>query len=284
MKVARHPVTHKSITIPEYRKNFGPSHRGKIKLNRPAATCPACHQPLLVRGENDPIDRQTFAHFPVTKDRPEVFCPIKLAGKHKYSVLCPVDYDKAHAEQLRASFFANWKVHWKRFMRYVGFADIDDFIDVLAVANKANVWGYRAMREHEVIVALMLISDFKPVPASSSAPVKAQEALSVASEDGESTVCAPSPPEPWRKNWVRFWFESQARTFEDFWNLTHENKVIIRVEYAVPENKRKLEPDYLDSYKVVDVSFDYLANRRPGDDTVAPMVSKRMTKAFKKYL
>lgn len=287
MKVARHPVTRKPVIISGYREEFGPSHRGTTKLSRPAATCPTCHQSLLIRGENGPQDRQTFAHFPIAADRPEVFCPIKLAGKYKYSVLCPVDHDPVLAKQLRDSFFKNWKVHWRRFMRYVGFADVNDFIDVLKVADKANVWGYRAIKEHEVIVALMLISDFKPVLATKSGSPKqlqVAEAVSAPTPAAHSPLLQQLPEEPLRKNWIRFWFESQAKSFEDFWNLSPENKVIIRVEYAVPENETRLDPDYLDSFKVIDVSYDYLAHRKPGDDKVVALVERRMKWAFKKYL
>lgn len=283
MKVARHPVTHKSVTIPKYREEFGPSHRGSVKLNRPAASCPACHQPLLIRGENGVQDRQTFAHFPDSR----VFCAIKAAGKHKYSVLCPVGYDEVVAEELRDSFFKNWKVHWKRFMRYVGFVDIADFIAVLKVADAANVWGYRAIKEHEVIVALMLISDFKPVLASRPVPLQQQVTNPLPSDLNGQQAQQPAPhllPKPWRQNWIRFWFESQAKDFEEFWNLSQKNKVIIRVEYAVPAGETKLEPDYLDSFKVLDVSRNYLANRVEGDDEVAGMVEKKMKAAFKKYL
>ena len=281
MKVARHPTTRQPITIFEYREVYGPSHRGQVKLERPAATCPACHQSLLIRGENGPQDRQTFAHFPVTADRPEVFCPIKLAGKHKYSVLCPVDYDQARAKQLRESFFTNWRVHWKRFMRYVGYVDIGDFIDVLKVADKANVWGYRAIQEHEVIVALMLISDFKPVLATKPVPSQAQETDQVNASELGAQSKPQQEPEPWRKNWIRFWFESRAKDFEEFWNLSPKNKVIVRVEYAVPEGETKLEPDYLDSFKVIDVSFNYLAHRKRDDDKVAALVETRMKRAFR---
>lgn len=287
MKVARHPVTHQSVTIPEYRKEFGPPNRGTIKLSRPPATCPACHQPLLIRGESGAQDRQTFAHFPVSEDRPAVFCPIKLAGKHKYSVLCPADHDPVLAKQLKDSFFENWKVHWRRFMSYVGYADVNDFIDVLKVADKANVWGYRAIKEHEVIVVLTLISDFKPVLATKSKPpqpLQVAGTVSAPTPDVHSQPPQQLPEKPLRENWVRFWFESGAKNFEDFWNLPLKNKVIIRVEYAVPKDETKLKPEYLDSFDVIDVSYDYLANRKTGDDVVAPIVESRMKRAFKKYL
>jgi hypothetical protein len=202
-------------------------------------------------------------------------------------VLCPVDHDPVLAKLLRDSFFKNWKLHWRRFMHYVRFVDVNDFIDVLTVADKANVWGYRAIKEHEVIVALMLISDFKPVLAAKSKPPKqlqVAETVSAPTPDVHSQPPQQLPKKPLRKNWVRFWFESRAKNFEDFWNLPRNNKVIIRVEYAVPESETKLDPDYLDSFKVIDVSCDYLANRKPGDDVVADIVERRMKRAFKKYL
>lgn len=275
-------MTFRSITVPEYRKLFGPSHAGQKKVDRPAATCPACHQPLLIRGENGPQDRHTFAHFAPSVKRPEVFCPIKLAGKHKYSVLCPVDSDPVRAQKLRESFFANWKVHWNRFKGYVGYVDVGDFIDVLKVADKANVWGYRAIQEHEVIIALMLISDFKPVTAAR--PVESESQPDNSQPENSQAQPSQKPLVPWRKHWVRFWFESRAKSFEDFWNLPSQNKVIIRVEYDVPVGAARPKPDYLHSFKVVDVSTDYLANRKPGDDVVVPIVEKRMKGAFKKYL
>ncbi len=258
VKVARHPVTLKPITIAQYRFEFGPPYQGQIKLLRPEATCPACHEALLIRGEKVEADRMTFSHYPASATKPSVFCPIKAAGKHKYEVLCPVDEDPLRTRQLRESFFANWKLHWRRFAQYVGYADIGDFISMIKVADKSNVWRYRSLQEHEVIIVFMLTSDFKPVL-------------------GKGT-------EPLRKNWVRFWFESRATSFEDFWNLQTNHKVIIRTEYNVPVGKRGLKPDYLEQFKVLDMSHNYLANRREGDDHVPDYVERRMIQAFRNLL
>jgi hypothetical protein len=60
--------------------------------------------------------------------------------------------------------------------------------------------------------------------------------------------------------------------------------VIVRAEYDVPLGAARPKPDYLHSFKVVDVAVDYLAAREPGDDVVVPIIEKRMKDAFKKYL
>ena len=255
MKVAMHPWTRKPVTIPQYRAEFGPPYKGKIKVDRPPATCPGCKQDLLIRGELAAQDNSTFSHFPATAGQPKPFCPIKSSGNHKYQVLCPVNEDPVRTKHLRDSFFRNWRLHWRKFMQHVGYVDIRDFINTLKVADKEHVWRYRTLQEHEVIVVLMLISDFKPVIGNM--------------------------PKPLRKNWVRFWFQSKAQTFQEFWNLANDQKTIIRVEYDIPEGKRALKPDYLCGYAEIDVSTNYLLNRQAGDDTVPPFFEDIVKKAFK---
>lgn len=255
MKIARHPWTGKPVTISQYRAEFGPPFVGTVKANRPPATCPGCWQNLLIRGEIVAQDHSTFSHFPATPGQPKPFCPIKASASHKYTVLCPVDEDPARTKALRDSFFKNWRIHWLQFRNHLGFVDIKDFINALKVADKEHVWRYRALQEHEVIIVLMLISDFKPVAGKGKKPLRA--------------------------NWVRFWFESRAQTFSEFWNLSNDQKVIIRVEYEVPEGRRALKPDYACAFEEIDVSTNYLLDRQEGDDAVHAFVESMVLKAFR---
>ncbi|MFJ5187545.1 hypothetical protein [Pseudomonas fulva] len=254
MKVARHPHTQQPVTIPDYRKEFGAPYEKGIKNERPAATCPACKQELFIKGETNPNATMAFCHFPAKGGEQKPFCPIKVGGSHKYKVLCPVDEDPKRTKQLRDNFFTNWKIHWVKFMHHVGYVDINDFIQALKVADKEHVWRYRQLQEHEVIIVLMLISDFKPVI-------------------GKTKVL--------RKNWIRFWFEFQVKTFQKFWNLSDEKKTIIRAEYNVPTGLKRISPDHLCKYKDINVSEDYLLNRQPGDDVVHPVVANAMKRNFK---
>jgi len=141
-------------------------------------------------------------------------------------------------------------------MLHVGYADVNDFIKALKVADKEHVWRYRKLQELEVIIALMLISDFKPII-------------------GKTKV--------WRENWIRFWFESQAKNFQEFWNLSDDKKTIIRAEYNFPVGEKRINPDYLSKYKNIDVSENYLLNRQPGDDNTHPVVVKAMKRNFNVY-
>lgn len=76
-------------------------------------------------------------------------------------------------------------------------------------------------------------------------------------------------------------FESRSQTFSDFWNLSSEQKVIIRVEYEVPEARRALKPDYACTFEEIDVSTNYLMDRQEGDDIVHAFVESMMEREFR---
>lgn len=251
MRYGAHPISGRPITPEDYEKEFGkPVDENRKTRDRPSALCPACKQSLHLKGELDPEVTTIFSHNPNSGA-----CPIKESGKHKYSVLPDVDEDTDRSRKLKASFLENWKFHWNRFRKYAGHADIEDFIALIEYADKRNVWRYRNLEECEVVIVLLVIKDFKPVINSKG------HAL--------------------RKYWVRFWFESTVKGFDDFWNLPDASKRVLKASYKVPDGE-KLSPDYLVEYEVVAVDRTYLTNPAPDTDTVHTYLERKMSSILKK--
>ncbi|RZO10679.1 hypothetical protein EKG40_03685 [Pseudomonas moorei] len=253
MRYAVHPINKSSISPLMYEAEFGKrlDENGKKRI-RIDALCPACGKGLHLVGDTDPKVDTIFSHYPKTG-----FCPIKESGKHKYRILPNVDEDPERARELKKSFFNNWKIHWNRFRQYAGHADIEDFITLIEYADKKNVWYYRHLEEHEVIIVFLVIKDFKPVVTH------------------EGKVL--------RKHWVRFWFDSAVRGLEDFWHLPDVDKVMLKASYKVPVGE-KLSPDYMMHFQVVDVDDTYLSHPVEGADTVPNYVEHKMRKTVKKHL
>lgn len=224
---ALHPFEPKSIHIRDY------IHMLRSTASVGDARCPACEQPLAVKGDLDP-NPAVKTHFAHRRDSNAPVCPIKSEGAILYQVLTDNLPDTDAAAALRTRFFENWTYHWHQFKKYVHTVDIKDFAKALRTVDAKGVWKYRGIQEHEVIIAMLATMDFKPVT------------------DKNGNV--------FRSSWVRFWFRSEVAGLQEFWNLGDGQKVMIRAEYDLSARATKINEDKFQDFSVLEVDSSYLEN------------------------
>jgi len=224
---ALHPTQSAPISIRDY------IHLSRTSPSIGDARCPACEQPLLVKGDIDP-KKAIKTHFAHRRDPTAPVCPIKSEGAIRYEVLTDALPDTEASVALRTRFFENWTYHWHQFKKYVRAVDIKDFASALRAVDTKGVWKYRDIEEHEVIIAMLATLDFQPVT------------------DNKGKVL--------RSSWVRFWFRSDVANLQEFWNLGDGQKVMIRAEYELPAKATMIREDKFRDFSVLEVDSDYLEN------------------------
>lgn len=242
---ALHPEQDESIRVSDF------IH---LRLTEPwigDARCPACEQGLGVKGDGVP-NSGIKAHFYHRRDESAPRCPIKSEGAIRYVVLTERLPDTDLAAKLRKDFFNNWTYHWHQFKSYVKGVDIKDFAKALSELDERKVWRYRDIKEHEVIIVMLATRDFKPV------------------KDKEGNFL--------RSRWVRFWFKSEVKELDEFWNLGDGQKVLIRAEYELSDRATKIQESAFRDFDVVRVKSDYM--KREDYSTVPYFVQLVMSERF----
>jgi hypothetical protein len=257
MNIALDPINRTGITVDQYRERFGKELENDGKeASRQEALCPVCLQSLGLKAVLAPMRRYTiFSHKPRSN-----FCPLKKPAGKKYEVLPPASYNPHVAQNLRASFFVNWRYHWLQFKSYLGAADIKDFIDVVRFADKKHLWRYQGILENEIPYVLLVLKHFAPV----------------INHKGEV----------FRKSWVSCWFEGSLQSLGDFWNKRSVAPArIVRLSYDYPKNETAtniMNNDHLTSIDPVVLNITFLPS---SGSTVTPpnvpaFVVKKMNAAF----
>lgn len=247
--------TGQPITVEAYRNRYGSLLDGSNQPNvRPPAKCPVCREDLHIKGESGTSKvTKVFSHNPVL-DVEQHPCPIKEGGRAKYEVLAPSSFNAANASTLRESFFSRWHLHWFQFRDYIGFAKIEDFIELLKFADDRKIWGYHHLKEYEIPLVLLVLKDF--------APIKNKRAKN----------------EYWRKHWVRFWFPASVRNLNDYWNLQPGSRFVIKAYYSTADKAKRPNPKDFLKFENVVVNKSFLTS--PTARAMDAVVEKMMTKAF----
>ncbi|KPG95878.1 hypothetical protein AEQ67_18125 [Pseudomonas sp. RIT-PI-q] len=247
--------TGKPITVDGYRVAYGSLLNSANQPNvRPPAKCPVCGEELHIKGESG-TSRITkiFSHNPVFGVE-EYPCPIKEGGRAKYEVLTPTSYDPASAAALRASFFSHWQLHWHQFRDYIGYAKVEDFIELLNLADDRKIWGYHHLKEYEIPLVLLILKDFAPIKKKTT------------------------KNEYWRKHWVRFWFPSSVKNLDDYWNLQPSSRFVIKAYYTTSPSAKLPNPKHFLKFENIILNKSYLTS--DSERKMDTVVEKMMTKAF----
>ncbi|WP_192564424.1 hypothetical protein [Pseudomonas gozinkensis] len=255
MHQAQDSRTGKPITVEGYRAEYGSLLDASNRPNlRPLVRCPVCREDLHIKGESGTSKiTKVFSHNPVlgVEQHP---CPIKEGGRAKYEVLIPASYSAEIASALRESFFSRWHLHWFQFRDYVGYAKVEDFIELLNFADERKIWGYHHLKEYEIPLILLVLKDFAPIKKKNS------------------------KNEYWRKNWVRFLFPASVKNLDDYWNLQPGSQFIIKAYFKTSAKAKRPNPKDFVKYDDVVVNKSFLTS--PTARTMDSVVEKMMAKAF----
>lgn len=232
MEKARHPRDfNRSITIEEYRLEFGrpiidPSgHR--LKDDRERAICPVCKGNMNDTGGTTPGTFAKFSHFPTGS-----YCPLKIQHGKPYLPLPDIKPNPEIANVIRKAFRSHWKYHWKEITRLVSWLDVDEFLTLLADADRRNLWSYTRLREIDIPYVLVTRADFRPTKK----------------KDGSLA----------RTTWRRFYYSAEVRDFEDLWIKPPENVRLLYAKFK-PKGSRGARPGLEELIEVEEVErIDFL--------------------------
>ncbi|MBE7562191.1 hypothetical protein H7F10_04300 [Acidithiobacillus sp. HP-6] len=243
MKTALHPYNdRKEVTVQAYTAEFGPkldSH-GRHR-ERPNARCPGCLEPLIIRGNDRPLQDQIFSH---NRNENPPSCPLRNMADHRYAFLQPVPADTQRGRLLRADFFAHWQAHYGHMRRLLnGYMDVDDFIALIREADADRLWSRNQIEKWEITYIFLAWKEWPPVRNNRDEILRAE--------------------------WLRFWFDSRVRTFEDIWIRTEGDPRIIKATYQNPARARIPSLQHLEDTRILYIDRNFLqANYRPAVDYV----------------
>ncbi|WP_063533099.1 hypothetical protein [Burkholderia sp. MSMB1589WGS] len=111
----------------------------------------------------------------------------------------------------RERFVAQWARHYALMRRVWPALTIERFVTVIACADVADLWSYRALRDDDLAAVLLVLTGFLRVPDAPAA-----DALVPAAR------------------WVRFWFDASVREIGDLWAAGAAAPRLFRVDYREP--------------------------------------------------
>ncbi|WP_296186605.1 hypothetical protein [Pseudomonas sp. UBA1879] len=254
MRTALHRDTLQTLDAEGYEDAYGkPVDQYGHEVARPPALCEVCRQDVFLRAEHSKKRTPNFVHF-----EGSAFCPIKAFNGAAYRALNPVPGNPAHAQVLRADFFATWRYHWHEFDRIIHFATVESFVSVLQYADRHGIWHYRDMRVQDVLPVLLTLMDFPPLKKSKGYL---------------------------RDYGLRFLYVGTVANTNEYWNLPAHQRHLIRAKYEFPGGTRTLQSDKISAKPLVVFDAAYLAARydlNPNNQPVAhEVVVNAMARAFR---
>lgn len=204
MRQALHPEHSQLITVAEHRKEFG----NDTLPEQERARCPICKQRL-----NDVESPNSIGHFAHRSN--SSFCPTKASAGAPYEGLPPREPDPVAARRLRALFLANWPRHFHKLNLLVKGLAVDEFIDVIRVADRERIWEYGKLEEFQLPYLFATLMDFPP-----------HRSFRV----NGSFV---------RRYWFRCWFDATVQRYDDLWIHRTVPLQFWRAWYELPVGKRK---------------------------------------------
>lgn len=232
------PDRDEECSVVEYSAEYGGKHDKRWAVTpRPKARCPACRQPMKLVGEDRPPHDRHFSHIGNSENAP--YCPLRNIADYKYEFLEPAPADSERGCALRASFFRNWRRHWRILNSHLdGISDVFAFIKMIHIADRTRLWNRPSLEEWEIPYIFLVWQDYPPVKNKRT-----------------NTYM--------RKEWYRFWFDSRVRTLEDIWILTQGRWTIVRAMYAIPRSGKAPGIDQLRDTKIVQVDEQFLTHGTP---------------------
>lgn len=161
MRYAINPKTNKRVTPEQFIESEGMRHkeRGVYPF------CPKCNQPLIIYGVNSPSVEARFQH---EKNSPD--CPLKYENDRHFTGLLPSERSEYEANKLKKEFYEldNLKGAYAvcRRMCGKGYLPVGKFRELLALADKKQIWKYADFTIEIAPYILVTLDDFMPTKDS----------------------------------------------------------------------------------------------------------------------
>jgi hypothetical protein len=183
------------------------------------------------------------------------YCPLRNQANHRYEFLQDVPLDHERGAMIRVAFFQHWQQHWSQLRLLLDrYADIADFIGLVHHADGIDFWSRPNLEETDIPYIFLAWREWPPVETV---------------RNGKQVVL--------RNTWIRFWFDSRVRTFDDIWIRTQGDPVIIKATYKNPQRAHIPNINHLLDTDVININRDFLDDGFP---EAHPFVIKKMHQAF----
>lgn len=245
MRIANHPYTGNRVTVSKYIAQFG-HRRPSGADDRPPATCPICGQALSIVAASAPDSLGHFAH-----RKGSGFCPTKAPAGAPYTGLPPHAPDLVRARHLMEAFREKWRKHFSMLNWLVKGLSIEEFTDLIQLANRERIWEYAKLEEFQLPYVFATLMDFPPSRSYRDAEGKTK-----------------------REKWFRCWFDATVKRYDDLW-IHRETPLLFWRAWYEPPSRRGSKPRIEDMVNSYSMELDPSFLDRP--TTVASYVDKRVS-------
>lgn len=224
MHKALHPHNNQKITVAEHIMEFGNYNLETWERAR----CPFCKCRMGNKAASSPNSDGHFFHMPNSG-----YCPSKEHSGTLYASKHPRAPDLIAARRMKLHFLQNWGKHFRRINWIVKGLEVNEFKDLIRLADQERIWEYAALQEYQLPYIFSTLKDF---PVEESLKVK---------------------DEYIRKYYFRCWFDSSVRQYDDLWIHRAEPPMFYRAWFIQPK-RGKPKMDDIAGYYSMEMSGEFL--------------------------
>lgn len=217
MRIAIDPYDGQQITPEQYLARWGNKALGSKEDHRPRVRCEFCDQEMHHVAGRTQDSHGHFSHLPKSG-----YCPTKTPAGLPYGALTPVDPDPQRAHWIRQQAMEHWRWVYQEIAERIPAFDAKEFVELVRVADKDGLWGYRNLTLQQVPELFLVIRDFTPATSK------------------------------FRKLWIRVWFSANIQTIEDLWITPPASIKILRASFPAPTGRKRIpEPEKMLKLRVL---------------------------------
>lgn len=246
MQEALHPHhDNRSITVDDHILEFGNDSKKVAPPDR--ARCPICKQYLKIVSPSSPNTIKHFSHISGGG-----WCPAKEIAKNPYLGLSAKSPDIEMARRIKHAFAANWQRHYDKLRSLVPYLSLDEFTEILKIANREKIWYYKDINEGVLPYIFATLIDFTPDNSYKKS----------------------------RKYWLCFLFDNTVRGYDDLWIYRDVPLKFWRASFSKMKGKSRPKLDDLVRITEVEISDDFLKGDVPLNSYIEKYVSDWLARNF----
>lgn len=205
MRIAIDPHDGQQITPEQYLARWGNKALGSNVDHRPRVRCEFCNQEMSHVAGRTQDSCGHFAHL-----RKSGYCPTKAPAATPYGVLKPVNPDPQRAVWIRQNAMLHWRWIYQEIAERIPAFSAKEFVELVRIADKDGLWGYRNLTLRQVPELFLVIRDFTPATSK------------------------------FRKLWLRVWFSANIKDIEALWITPPESVKLLRASFPAPTGRQRI--------------------------------------------